>query len=112
MTRVSRRRLVVGMAGLGLLAGCGRLPWQAQEPARVPRVGYLALNNTPVAEIEAFRDGLRELSYLEGRTTAIDVRLAESTKQFPALAVELVGLPVDLIVSAGGRWRPGRQWAR
>src|SRR5205823_7293490 len=53
-------------------------------------------------EIGAFRDGLRELGYVEGRTIAIEERLAESTEQFPALAVELVGLPVDLILSAGG----------
>src|SRR5438270_11448812 len=99
MGRLSRRQWVVGagVAGLGLLVGCGRLPFEAPPPARVPRVGYLTLNNTPVAEIEAFRDGLRELSYLEGRTIAIDVRLAESTKQFPALAVELADLSVALI---------------
>src|SRR5438105_1101082 len=82
MSRLSRRAFVVGAgaSGAALLAGCGRLPWQAEAPARVPRVGYLALNNTPVAEIEAFRDGLRELGYVDGRTIAIDVRLAESTE--------------------------------
>jgi len=41
-SRLSRRQFMVGAAGLGLLAGCGRLPWQAPPPAKVPRIGYLA----------------------------------------------------------------------
>jgi hypothetical protein len=55
---VSRRQFVqgAGVAGLGLLAGCGRLPGQA-APARVPRIGFLALPPQPY--FDAFGEGLR-----------------------------------------------------
>ena len=105
MARHSRRRFLQGslaLAGLGVLSGCGALsvPWQ--QPAKIPRIGYLAFNTSPATESETFRDGLRELGYVEGRTIVIEERLAEAAEQFPALVVELLGLPVDLIVSAGG----------
>src|SRR5437868_4155522 len=63
-SRVSRRELVlgVGIAGTSLLAGCGRLPGQAQPAARVPRIGVLSLSADPTeANNAAFRQGLRDL---------------------------------------------------
>ena len=58
--RFSRREFVLGtgVSSLGLLAGCGRRPWQAQAPAKVPRVGIL---NAIPSSAEAFRHGLHEL---------------------------------------------------
>jgi hypothetical protein len=55
---LSRRQLLhgAGLVGLGLLAGCGRLPGQA-APARVPRIGFLALPPQPY--FDAFGEGLR-----------------------------------------------------
>ena len=99
----SRRRFLQGSLGLGglvLLAGCGlpSFPWQ--PPPKVPRIGYLQLNAAP-DDLEALRDGLRELGHVEGRTIVIEERWADSNEQLPALAAELVGLPVDLIVAGG-----------
>ena len=76
----------------------------AQQPAKVPRIGYLtAVSFSAVAaNIEAFRQGLRELGYVEGRNIIIEYRAAEGKlDRLPALAAELVRLKVDLIVSGG-----------
>ena len=55
MTGLSRRQFVLGAgaAGLGLLAGCGRLPWQAQPPAKVPRIGLLLQDDVGVLGVAA-----------------------------------------------------------
>src|SRR5215475_2072593 len=79
-------------------------PADAQQPAKVPRIGYLvgASLSTNAARIEAFRHGLRELSYVEGKNIIIDWRSAEGKfDRLPALAAELVSLKVDVIVTAG-----------
>ena len=105
-SRLSRRYLVLGAgaAGLGLLARCGRLPWQAQEPqmAKVYRIGYLAPNSAEVsaAMVEGFQRGLRELGYLEGQNIVLEGRWADGQlDRLPALAAQLVQLPVDVIVT-------------
>ena len=77
---------------------------QAQQAGKVPRIGYLAvvsLSATP-ERIEAFRQGLRDLGYVDGKNIVIEWRFAEgNVDRLPALAAELVQLKVDLIVSAG-----------
>jgi ABC-type uncharacterized transport system substrate-binding protein len=77
---------------------------EAQQPTKIPRLGYLAnvpLSNIP-ARTEAFRQGLRELGYVEGKNIVIEWRSAAGKlDRLPALATELVGLKVDIIVSAG-----------
>src|SRR5438552_915761 len=76
---------------------------EAQQPAKVPRIGYLS-SVSPSAgssRIEAFRQGLRELGYVEGKNLVIEWRFAEGKlDRLPALAAELVRLKVDIIVSA------------
>ena len=103
MSRLSRRRLLqgsVGLAGLSLIAGCGVVPLRWQQTTKLPRIGYLGLS--PVTRsFELFRDGLRDLGYVEGQTIVIEARWAESTEQLPALAGELVSLPVDVLVAGG-----------
>jgi putative tryptophan/tyrosine transport system substrate-binding protein len=104
VTRWSRRQIVQGMgaAGLGLLAGCGRLPWQAQPAARIPRIGFLSagLPSASVDRVEAFRQALRELGYVEGENVVIEYRYAEGTlDRVSELAAELVRLPVDVILA-------------
>jgi putative ABC transport system substrate-binding protein len=108
MMRQSRRQFVqsVGVAGLALAAGCGRLPWQAQAPPKVPRVGYLSIasHSSIMTLTDAFRHGLRELGYVEGHNIVIEYRSAEgSDERLPALAAELVGLPVDVIVAGSAQ---------
>ena len=94
---LSRRCFVqrAGVAGLGLLAGCGRLPGQAEPPARAPRIGTLVSTRD---EAEEFREGLRALGYVEGHDVTLDLRSAEGNDdRWPELAADLVHLPVDLI---------------
>ena len=106
--RAGTRRLFLcrgaALAGLGLLAAVGlvALPWQ--RPTRVPRIGYLGVGPSGPypALLGAFREGLRELGYVEGESIAIEYRLTdEGLEQAPALANELVRLDVDVIVVTG-----------
>ena len=76
----------------------------AQQPTKIPRIGYLSGNSLSDlwARIEAFRQGLRELGYVEGKNIVIEWRSAEGKlDRLPELAVELVRLKVDVIVSPG-----------
>jgi len=77
---------------------------EAQQTGNVPRIGYLSPTSPSVSptRIEAFRHGLRELGYREGKNIVIDYRYAEGKfDRLPALAAELVRLKVDLIVTTG-----------
>src|SRR5215510_5626986 len=76
---------------------------QAQQPAKIPRVAYLS--NARFSEIpyrvEGFRQGLRELGYIEGKNIVVEWR--EGTNdQVPALVAELIRLKVNVIVAAAG----------
>src|SRR5690349_14383712 len=99
--RLSRRQFVLGAGAATLLAGCGRLPWQAQPAARVYRLGWLRFAppaGPSVQWTEAFIQGLRDYGYAEGQNLVIEYRdAAGRMENLPALASELVALPVDLI---------------
>jgi putative ABC transport system substrate-binding protein len=76
---------------------------EAQQPKKIPRIGFLgALSPSSIsARIEAFRQGLRELGYVEGKNLVIEYRWAEGKfDRVPALAAELVQLK-EVIVTAG-----------
>jgi len=93
-------------AFLGTLAGsllAAPLPAGAQQAANVPRIGYLHANVAASPHLlEAFRQGLRDLRYVEDRTVVIEYRDAEGKfERLPALAAELVALKVDVIVASG-----------
>jgi len=78
---------------------------EAQQPTKVPRIGYLAGTSLSAqsTRTEAFRQGLRELGYMEGKNIVIEWRSAEGKlDRLPALVAELVRLKVDVIVSTGG----------
>src|SRR5437660_2446305 len=76
---------------------------RAQQAAKVPRIGYLAGDRAASPHlIEAFRQGLRDLGYVEGSNVLIEYRDAEGKfERLPALAAELVALKVDVIVAGG-----------
>ena len=77
---------------------------EAQQPTKVPRIGYIggAPASAVSARIEAFRQALRELGYVEGKNIVIEWRSAEGkAERLPALASELVRLKVDAIVTGG-----------
>ena len=75
----------------------------AQQPTKIPRIGYLTTTSpSNTGREEAFRQGLRELGYVEGKNIVIEWRWAEGKlDRLPDLAAELVRLKVDIIVSAG-----------
>jgi putative ABC transport system substrate-binding protein len=86
-----------------LLALCASAP--AQQPKKVPRIGYLASADaaTDSTRFEAIRLALRELGYTEGQNIAIEHRYAEGKRdRYSELAAELVRLKVDLILTSGG----------
>jgi putative tryptophan/tyrosine transport system substrate-binding protein len=79
-------------------------PADAQQPNKVPRVGFLtgAPLSSQSARNEAFRQGLRELGYVEGKNIVIEWRSYEGKMdRLPVLAAELVRLKVDVIVTGG-----------
>ena len=76
----------------------------AQQPTKVPRIGYLGATSVSATSdrTEPFRQGLRELGYVEGKNIVIEWRYAEGKlDRLPALAAELVRLKVDIIVTSG-----------
>jgi putative ABC transport system substrate-binding protein len=85
---------------------CGAVA-QAQQTKSVPRIGYLSRGLHPsdsraaaAYRLEAFRQGLRDLGYIEGKTIIIEYRFAdERLERLPALAEELVRLDIDIIVA-------------
>ena len=79
-------------------------PTDAQQPTKIPRIGYLGANSLSINldRPEAFRQGLRELGYIEGKNIVIEWRSAEGKQdRLPALAAELVRLNVDIIITGG-----------
>src|SRR5215468_8561305 len=72
----------------------------AQQADKIARIGWLGQNLAPNPQArEAFRQGLRDLGYVEGRNLLIEYRDAEgNNERLPALAAELVALKVDVIV--------------
>src|SRR5262247_427459 len=77
---------------------------QAQQPKKVPRIGFL--DNSTASGIavllEAFRQELRKLGWIEGKNIAIEYRFSElKAERLPELAADLVRLNVDLIVTTG-----------
>jgi putative ABC transport system substrate-binding protein len=92
-----------------LLALCSILPAprfsaEAQQAKKIPRLGVLVPGSQPpfATRIEAFRQGLRDLGYIEGNNVIMEYRFAEQGfDQLAELAAELVRLKVDIIVTAG-----------
>ena len=101
MTAVDFQRSVVSLtlsASLFLFSICAA----AQQPTKVPRIGFLSAASSSAisARVEAFRQGLRELGYVEGKNIFIEWRFAEGkSDRLPSLAAELVRLKVDVIVA-------------
>ena len=97
-----RRRTFLGVMASGLLAA--PLAAEAQRAGRVYRIGYLSTgsaSSTYVHPLEAFRQGLRGLGWVEGQNIVIEYRYAEGrVDQLPGLADELVRLKVDVIVAS------------
>ena len=91
---MQRRDFVMALG----LAAVWPLPVQAEQPRKVPRIGLIMTGSRD--SFNALIQGLRELGYVDGQNIAVEVRAANSKiERFPALAGELVGLKVDVIVA-------------
>jgi putative tryptophan/tyrosine transport system substrate-binding protein len=96
------KKKIAGLALSAVLFALS-LPAAAQQSGKIPRIGFL--NPNPAATVsgrmEAFRQGLRDLGYVEGKTIVIEYRYADgNAERLPDLAAELVGLKVDLIITS------------
>jgi ABC-type uncharacterized transport system substrate-binding protein len=100
---------VVGI--LVLVLGCVRMA-AAQQATKIPRIAFLGTASASVVatRVEAFREGLRELGYVEGKNIVIEYRFGEGkSNEVITLAVELARSKVDVIVTAGAAGDPFRQ---
>ena len=74
---------------------------EAQQPKKIPRIGVLRPGLAAGPSYEAFRQGLRELGYVEGQNIVLEIRDGEAkAERLPDLAAELVRLKVDVIVTS------------
>src|SRR5712671_1443357 len=91
---------------LALVAGALAAPLASfgQQPTNIPRIGFLhpaPPGGVPGMRLEAFRDALHELGYVEGKNVQLEVRWGNGEfERLPALAAGLVQLKVDVIVAA------------
>jgi ABC-type uncharacterized transport system substrate-binding protein len=98
---MSRRAFLGSLAGAGLAAP---LAVGAQQPERLHRVGMIERTSIAInaANVQGFRQGLRELGYVEGESFALEYRSADGQDgRFPGLAAEMVRLKVDLLLTRG-----------
>src|SRR5690349_4383963 len=76
---------------------------QAQQVTKIPRIGYVSGSGnpkTPGPQVEAFRQGLRDLNYIEGKNIVVEYRYVErGLDRVPGLVAELVRLKVDVLVA-------------
>jgi putative ABC transport system substrate-binding protein len=97
-TAMTKKIVFLALCSL-LLVPCSSV--QAQQPKKVPRIGYQSASSSGERE-EAFRQGLRELGYVEGQNIVIEWRFAQGKPdQVPRNAAELVRLKIDVIVTGG-----------
>ena len=95
-------RILASLFAVGLIASTHLS--QAQQPAKVPRIGFVSVSgdpNNPGPLVETFRRGLRDLGYTEGKNILIEYRYAAAEPdRVPAFVAELVQLRVDVLVSS------------
>jgi putative ABC transport system substrate-binding protein len=106
---VIRRTFIMLLGGTAVV---WPLVAHAQQPAKVARIGYLALGPAAALAswVEALRAGLRDLGYVEGKNIVIEFRWAERVDQLPELAAELVRMNVDVIFASSSTLvEPARQ---
>src|SRR5215510_10725125 len=100
--KLMKKNILVFATCAMLFALCS--PVEAQQPAKIPRIGYLAANSPSFisARTEAFQQGIRELGYVEGKNIVIEYRYADGkADRLVSLASELVQLKVDVMVTVG-----------
>jgi putative tryptophan/tyrosine transport system substrate-binding protein len=106
---LSRRQLVQGAGAMGLAAGgiallarCAVLAPPRPPPPKVARVGWLWQGSpADTSDFDNFREGMREKGWVEGQNFVVEARYADGREErYPALAAELIALPVDVILTS------------
>jgi ABC-type uncharacterized transport system substrate-binding protein len=103
-SKIQNRKLV-GVSLIAFTLVFGGVEGAAQQPKKVPRIGYLSARGSAseFSRAETIRLALRERGYIQGQNIAIEYRYAEGKQdRYPELAAELVRLKVDIIVVTGG----------
>src|SRR5262245_58178013 len=93
----SRREFITLLGG----AAAWPLGARAQQPGKIRRIGMLRVGPPPPSFIEPFRQGLRQLGYVEGQNVTIDYALGRNAEQLPQLAADLVRRKVEVLVASG-----------
>src|SRR5215470_17905429 len=102
--RLTMKRAAVRSIAVAVMLLAMAITAEAQQPKKIPRIGFLGGSSPSAisARIETFRQGLRELGYVEGKNIVIEWRYAEGKfDRLPELAAELVRLKVDVIDTSG-----------
>ena len=98
-SKIQNRKLVGIVALVVTLALCGSAA-EAQQAAKIPRIGILFIGGRNQPHLESFKQGLRERGYVEGKNIVLEYRYAEGKEdRLPVLAAELVRLNADIIVA-------------
>jgi putative tryptophan/tyrosine transport system substrate-binding protein len=103
-SKIQNRKLV-GIVAIIVTLAMGGSVGQAQQPGKIPRIGFVSGNDPsyPGPNVEAFRQGLRNLGYIEGKNIQVEYRYSEGkNERMPSLVAELVKLKVDVLVSGVG----------
>ena len=104
MTRKRARVAIVLVIALAVVMSAGRAVEGQPRPAKTPRIGYISGGSPQVVArtVDALKQGLRDLGYVEGQNLLIEYRFAEGRfERLPDLAADLVRLNVDVIVAQG-----------
>ena len=103
LTALNLSAMHSGLCVLGAVLFALSFPAEAQQPSKIPRVGVLSLSSANTS-LEAFKQGLYQLGYVEGKNIAFEYRWAEGHEdRFPILAGELLRMNVDIIVATTSR---------
>jgi putative ABC transport system substrate-binding protein len=103
---MSRRKFI------GLVGGAAAWSFAARAQQAMPVIGFFHFSSSAAApRIAAFREGLRDAGYVEGKNVIIDFRTATNPDQFQQVANQFVAAKVDLIVAAGSEAVSAAQWA-
>src|SRR5262245_30081553 len=97
----TKKKIIIGLALSTMIFALG-LPVEAQQPKKIPRIGYFSGNSASadLPRVEAFRQGLRALAHVEGQNIAIEYRYTDGKfERLTDVAAELVGLKVDVLVA-------------
>jgi putative ABC transport system substrate-binding protein len=100
------KKIVMLVVAAAILASSH--PAEAQKPTKVRKVGFLAQGSASGVPVEVFRQGLRELGWVEGQNLVIEYRSAEARSRLAELAAELVGEKVEVIVAQGAATGPAK----